>query len=95
MHLDDQVCNPNAIRNSFHDGPLYICSLCTQTNFKHSVQRVDRTKFTHKDLMIACLTGYKSVDIKEWICKTCVGALTSGKISACSVANGLKFPENF
>lgn len=61
MHLDDQVCNPNAIRNSFQDsiknGPLYICSSCTQTYFKHSVQRIDRTKFKHKDLMLACLTG--------------------------------------
>lgn len=97
MHFDDQVCNPNAIRNSFHDsikdGPLYICSSCTQTYFKHSVQRVDRTQFKHKDLMLACLTGYKSVGNKEWVCKTCVGALASGKIPACSLANGLKFPE--
>lgn len=97
MHFDDQVCNPNAIRNSFYDsikdGPLYICSSCTQTYFKDSVQRVDRTKFKHKDLMLACLTGYKSVGNKEWVCKTCVGALASGKIPACSLANGLKFPE--
>ena len=41
----------------------------------------------------ACLTGYTSVDDKEWVCKTCVGALLSGKIPACSVANGFKFPE--
>lgn len=86
MHFDDQVCNPNAIRNSFYDsikdGPLYICSSCTQTYFKHSVQRVDRTKFKHKDLMLTCFTGYKSVGNKEWVCKTCVGALASGENSS-------------
>lgn len=97
IHFDHTGCDPNTIRNSFHDsikdGPLYICSSCTQTFFKHSVQRVDRTKFKHRDVLLACLTGYKSVDDKEWVCRTCVGALASGKIPACSVANGLKFPE--
>ena len=40
-----------------------------------------------------CLTGYKSVDDKEWVCKSCVGALLSWKIPACSAANGFKFQE--
>ena len=52
-------------------------------------QRVDRTKFK----LFACPTDYKSVDDKEWVCKTCGGALASGKITGMLVANGLKFPE--
>lgn len=95
MHLDKNDCNLDKIRNKFHNknGPLYICSSCTQNYFKHSAQRVDRTKFKHRDVLQTCLTGYKSVDDKEWVCKTCVGATTLGRIPACSVANGLKFPE--
>ena len=45
-------------------------------------QKVDRTKFKHKDVLFACLTDYKSVDDKEWVCKSCGGALASGKIPA-------------
>ena len=39
-------------------------------------------KFKHKDVLFACLTDYKSVDDKEWVCKSCGGALASGKIPA-------------
>lgn len=85
-HFDDQVCNPNAIRNSFHDcikdGPIYICSSCTQPYLKHSVQIVVGTKSKHKDLMLARLTGYKSVGDKKWVCKTCIGTLASGEKSS-------------
>ena len=47
IHFDHNEHDPITIRNSFHDsnknGPLYFCSSCTQTVFKHYVQRVDRT----------------------------------------------------
>ena len=49
IHFVHNEHDPITIRNNFHDsikdGPLYICSSCTQTFFKHFVQRVDRTKF--------------------------------------------------
>lgn len=66
---------------------------CTQTFFKHSVQRVDRTRFKHTVGLLTCLTGYKSVDDKEWVSRNCVGAILLGQIPACLIANGLKFPE--
>lgn len=66
---------------------------CTQTFFKHSVQCVDRTRFKHTDGLLTCLTGYKSVDDKEWVSRNCVGAILLGQIPACLIANGLKFPE--
>ena len=54
IHFDHDEHDPITIRNSSHDsikdGPLYICSSCRQTFFKHFVQRVDRTKFKHKDV---------------------------------------------
>ena len=54
IHFDHNKHDPITIRNSFHDsikaGALYMCSSCTQTFFKHFVQRVDRTKFKHKDV---------------------------------------------
>ena len=82
IHFDHNEHDPITIRNSFHDsikdGPLYICSSVNRRSL---------------NTLWACLTGYKSVDDKEWVCKTCVGALLSGKIPACSVANGFKFPE--
>ena len=81
IHFYHNEHDPITIRNTFYDsikdGPLYICSSCTKMFFKHFVQRVDGTKFKHKDVKFACLTGYKSVDDKEWVCKTCVGALLS------------------
>lgn len=95
--VDENGCNFEKIRTRFRDsvkdGPLYICVSCTKIFFKHSVQRVDRTKFKHRDVLQTCLTGYKSVDDKEWVCKTCVGAILLGQIPACSIANGLKFHE--
>ena len=53
------------------------------TRSLNAEQKVDRTKFKHKDVLFACLTYYKNVDDKEWFCKTCGGALASGKIPAC------------
>ena len=54
IHFDRNEHYPITIRNSFHDiikdDPWYICSSCTQTFFKHFVQRVDRTKFKHKEV---------------------------------------------
>lgn len=61
--------------------------------FKHSVQQVDNTIFKYQDVVQTCLSQYKSVSGKEWVCLTCVRALQSGKIPACSVANCLSFPE--
>ena len=54
IHFYHNEHDPITIRNTFHDsikdGPLYLCSSCTKMFFKHFVQRVDRTKFKHKDV---------------------------------------------
>ena len=70
---------------------MIVLKMCS--SFKHFVQGVDGTHFDYKDVKFACLTCYKSVDDKEWVCKTCVGALLSRNILACSAANGFKFQE--
>ena len=35
----------------------------------------------------------KSVDNKEWVCRTCHSHLIKNKIPLCAIANGMKFPD--
>ncbi len=39
------------------------------------------------------MTGVKSVDNKEWICRTCHHNLIQGRGPKCSKANGMTFPN--
>ena len=38
-------------------------------------------------------TKFISVNDKEWICHTCIGAIRDGKVPKLSVANGMKWPD--
>ena len=40
-----------------------------------------------------CLTGYLSVNNKEWVCNTCYSAISAGKVPKLSKANIMNFPE--
>ena len=63
------------------------------TRSLNAEQKVDRTKFKHKDVLFACLTYYKNVDDKEWLCKFLWWCSCFLENSSMLVANGLKFPE--
>lgn len=94
-------CTPTAMHeivNKFLEkvcyGPSYICSCCTQTWFKENVQRAETLHLPMRsNFAQSCLLGLKSVDDIEWVCKTCYKHIKSGKVPACSVYNGMGFPE--
>jgi hypothetical protein len=73
-------------------GPIYVCSSCHQTWFKHSVIKASTLRKNNTELLEQCLTGFKSVDNAEWICTTCRLSIKSGMIPKLSVANGMQFP---
>ena len=72
------------------DGPVYICTCCSQTWFRKSVvpASVKQTNLERK-----CYQGILSKDDKEWICNTCSNNLKNNKIPSCSAFNGMKFPN--
>ncbi|XP_053402924.1 uncharacterized protein LOC123548901 [Mercenaria mercenaria] len=70
-------------------GPVYICSCCHQTWFKHSVTEVKYLICKEKERYV---TGVISVDNKEWFCRTCKSSINSGKVPKLSVLNGMKWP---
>lgn len=74
------------------DGPMYFCCSCMQTFFRHSVCIVDNVKIKNQHLASICLKDLKSIDNKEWVCKTCLLAVQQNKIPTCSLANDMKFP---
>lgn len=74
------------------DGLMYVCCSCMQTFFRHSVCIVDNVKIKNQHLASVCLTDLKSMDNKEWVCKTCLLAVQQDKIPTCSLANDIKFP---
>ena len=73
----------NIYGNSFSDsikiflgaisqGPIYVCSSCLQTQFADNVVMVSTLHpGKHQSLLEECLTQYKSIDEKEWICFSC------------------------
>ena len=89
MSLDECV-------HTFHAtvsvGPVYICSVCHQTWFKHSVSCVERTIKDIPQNMCEHITDVVSVAGNRWICKTCLKALKLSKIPKLAVLNGCSFP---
>ena len=73
----------------------YVCSICHQTWFKHSVKAVAslNQKIIKSHLLNKCLTGYISVENREWICNSCLFNIKQGKVPKLSVINGMKFPQ--
>ncbi len=74
-------------------GPVYICTCCHQTWFRHSVVNTSSIKSVEKEIQEMCFTRRCSVDDKEWLCITCHISLKQGKIPRLAVINGLKFPD--
>ena len=73
-------------------GPLYVCTCCDQLWYKHSVTNADQIRQAISDI-IKYLNNKKSVDSKEWVCRTCHSYLVKNKVPPCAVANGMVFPE--
>jgi hypothetical protein len=82
-------------KEKFHaallDGPVYVCTSCHQTWFKHSVVQAENVKALG-GVFDRCRTHYKSAHDKEWLCRTCQTAIRCDKIPRLSVANKCSFP---
>ena len=70
-------------------GPVYVCSCCHQTWFKHSVSQAASLSMDKQHIY---LTKFLSVDDKEWVCLTCKNSIYAGKVPRLSVLNGMKWP---
>ena len=74
--------------------PIYVCSICQQTNFIDKVTEIAKLyKNKNNDLLNECRTNYKSINNKEYICFTCKKYIYKGKIPKLSIKNGCGFPK--
>ena len=85
----------NLFHNNIGCGPAYICTCCDQLWYRSSVVKCDANKYKacSQDVVQSCVTGLKSVDNTEWICRTCDSNLKNSKVPTCSKANNRSFPE--
>ena len=78
--------------SSTSTGPIYVCSCCHQTWFSESMTQVERLT-SNVSFQSGILTGVKSVQDKEWICRTCLSNIKKNKVPKLSVLNGMKWPN--
>ena len=75
-------------------GPIYVCSSCLQTNFADSVVQVSTLNpGKHQPLLEECLTQYKSINEKQWLCLSCKREIYDGLVPKLSQMNKVGFPE--
>ena len=72
-------------------GPLYVCTYCHQTWFRKGLCMLKNINLPTSSRLYC--TKFVSVNDKEWICHTCIGAIRDGKVPKLSVANGMKWPD--
>ena len=90
-NLDDSI---KIFNNLISEGPIYVCSLCQQTQFKDKVNDINKFKKNkYTNLLNQCKTNYKSVNNQEYICHTCKDYIYKGKIPKLSIKNGCGFPH--
>ena len=76
------------------EGPVYVCSSCHQTHFANNVVDVcNLHPQKHQTLLKTCLTNFKSVNNKEWICLSCKCEIYAGLVPKLSTANKVGFPK--
>ena len=94
--------NVSDIIDNFHEaikeGPEFVCTCCDQLWYRSSVLecKADSYKFEHFEDKPSTLflTDTRSIENKEWICRTCHNDLKKGsKVPTCSKANGMSFPD--
>ena len=72
----------NLFQKNIKCGPEYICTCCDQLWYKSSALKcnVNRYKACSQDLVESCVTGVRSVENTEWICRTCDSNLKKGNL---------------
>ena len=93
--------NVSDIIDNFHEaikeGPEFVCTCCDQLWYRSSVLECKADSYNFELFedkpSTLFITDKKSVENKEWICRTCHNNLKNGKVPTCSKANGMSFPE--
>ena len=74
-------------------GPEYVCTYCHRMLYRHAVIGFKPTKYTKATpelLKKLSEHAYVSSDGKQWVCKTCDGALCRGNLPVQAKANGME-----
>ena len=82
--------------DSIAAGPIFVCTCCHQTWFRHSVYDVQNIRLSNKEeenMFKKCRTGYISKDNKEWICRACRIAVKERRVPKLSIYNKMGFPD--
>ena len=88
-----------AYHKKVEEGPIYVCTCCIQLMYTNAVMMTDKVtiksqnKEIFEELIDKCLTDTKSVDGKEWICRTCLNYLKKSKMPPSAKANKMDFPD--
>ena len=95
QNKDNVIVMINLFHNNIKRGPEYICTCCDQLWYKSSVVKCDSSKYKgcSQNVVECCLTGLRSVDDVEWICRTCDSNLKKGILPSCSKGNKMTFPD--
>ena len=74
-------------------GPDYVCTCCHRMLYRHSVIGFNPTKYTKASPELLgglCEHIYVTSEGKQWVCKTCDGALSRGNLPVQAKANGME-----
>ena len=74
-------------------GPEFVCTCCHRMLYRHSVIGFNPIKYTKASpelLGELCEHIYVTSEGKQWVCKTCDGALSRGNLPVQAKANGME-----
>ena len=76
-------------------GPEFVCTCCHRMMYKQTVVPYTKSKYTKAsnellEDVFSAEQSYISSDGKQWVCKTCDGALKKGNMPLQAKANGLQ-----
>ena len=85
----------DAFLSKTKNGPEFVCVCCNHMMYRQTVVPYNKTKYTKasNELLEQVFSNehsYVSSDGKQWVCKTCDGALSRGNVPVQAKANGLQ-----
>ena len=90
-NLDESI---RKFLDAVSEGPIYVCSSCHQTHFANNVVDVCNLHPQKQQILLdTCLTNFKSVNNKEWLCLSCKREIYAGMVPKLSITK-LVFLKN-
>ena len=85
----------DAFLSKTKNGPEFVCVCCNRMMYRQTVLPYNKTKYTKasNELLEQVFSNehsYVSSNGKQWVCKTCDGALSRGNLPVQAKANGLQ-----